>query len=540
MSRKAAVARARERRPADTVPDTPAARNALRDPDASALLLGLLVASLVLLGLRLYAATVVGFGDSEALYASYAAHPQPAYLDHPGLVGVIASALGGGAVPTPLRVHVLTSFVSTVVPWLAYATARQLGASRGRAAAAGLVLLVAPETAVGLFGLTPDLILAVTWLGTLLLAGVGLRAAPGSTRAAAALLGAGLLAGVSCAAKVSGLLLVAALVVTYGVLARGRSDDDSRANARAPWPWAGLVAGLLVLVPIVRYEAMAGWPMLVHRLVDTQHGAGLALRNLGALLGGQLAYASPVLAVLAVIVARDLWRTRRADAVSWLLFCAFAVPLVPLVLLCLWSRVAEPHWLAPALLALPIHAARRATAGAPLVSARLFRVAVGVGAAITAVAYAWVLVPASAKLLPASADPRVDIASELYGWPTVAVATRETMKGAATPFDPEGREVVIVGPHWTVCAQLAAALPGTRVGCATPVRDDFDDWTPREDWRRAEHVVFVTDNRYPGDGAAELPLHVQSGRSRVRVLRGGRTARVFELYLYERRGQASR
>ena len=28
-----------------------------------------------------------GFGDSEALYACYALHPQPAYLDHPALIG---------------------------------------------------------------------------------------------------------------------------------------------------------------------------------------------------------------------------------------------------------------------------------------------------------------------------------------------------------------------------------------------------------------------------------------------------------------------
>src|SRR6185503_15989138 len=48
------------------------------------------VVSVVLLAVRLAAARVVGFGDSEALYACYALHPQPAYLDHPGLVGLFA------------------------------------------------------------------------------------------------------------------------------------------------------------------------------------------------------------------------------------------------------------------------------------------------------------------------------------------------------------------------------------------------------------------------------------------------------------------
>ena len=166
-------------------------------------------------------------------------------------------------------------------------------------------------------------------------------------------------------------------------------------------------------------------------------------------------------------------------------------------------------------------------------------IAAAIAGALTLGAHVWVLVPSSARVLPASADPKLDIASELYGWPTAMDAVREAMATAGTPFDPEGREVVVVGPHWTVCAQLHAGLPGVRVGCATPVPDDFDTWLPRGQWRRAEHVLFVTDNRFPGDGAEQLPAHVRSGQSRVRIMRGGKTARVFELYLYERRAQGS-
>ena len=172
-------------------------------------------------------------------------------------------------------------------------------------------------------------------------------------------------------------------------------------------------------------------------------------------------------------------------------------------------------------------------------SRRVFLAAGGVAALFTLAAHAWVLIPESARLRPAETDARIDIASELYGWPTAINAVKEQLKGAATPFDPEGREVVVVGPHWTICAQLEAGLPGMRVGCATPVADDFDRWAPRADWRAAEHVLFVTDNRYPTDGAAQLPGHVQTGRSRVRIMRGGRSARVFELFLYDRRASSS-
>src|SRR5262249_48784041 len=154
-------------------------------------------------------------------------------------------------------------------------------------------------------------------------------------------------------------LLIVALGAAYAAIARSKRAEAS--IARTIWPWAGLGAGIVVFVPIVLYEAHLGWPMFRHRLVDTQTGAGVALSNFGALVGAQLVYVSPVLVVLAAIVARDLFRERSRDAASLLLFLTFVVPLVPLVALSIWSPVAEPHWIAPALLALPLHAARRAS-----------------------------------------------------------------------------------------------------------------------------------------------------------------------------------
>jgi hypothetical protein len=423
------------------------------------------------------------------------------------------------------------------------------GADRGRSAMAGLVVCVVPEIAVGLFALTPDLLLAPLWLASLGLAVVGLRSpsknAPGASpdasfRAIGALLASGLLAGVAASAKVSGLLLMASLALAHVQVARTRDDSHARRMARSLWPWAGLAAGAIVLVPVGLYEARLGFPMLRHRFVETQQGAGLRIANLGALLGGQILYLSPLAFWLAFLVGRDLVRHRNDSVVSRILFASFALPLLPLVALSLWSPVAEPHWLAPPLLALPIHAARRWSEDVAFAKERLVRAAIVIAATFTAAVHAWVLVPQAAALLPRDADPKLDIASELSGWPTAIDAVREQMRAAAMPYDPEGREVVVVGPHWTVCAQLQAALSGVRVGCATPIPDDFDRWLERDSWRRAENVLFVTDNRFPGDGAEQLPAHARVSQSRVRVLRGGRTSRVFELYLYSRRQRADR
>ena len=481
--------------------------------------------SLALLAVRLYAASRVGFGDSEALYACWALHPQPAYLDHPGLVGVVARLVGDGGAPTPRTAHVFTAIAATLAPLLGAVAARAAGATWERAAVCALALLAAPELTVGLFGLTPDLLLAFAWLGTLAFAAYGLRAEPGGVRAAVSFLGAGLLAGIGVTAKVTALPLLVALVVTY-------AGAHARPHARTLWPWAGLALGLVVVLPVVAFEARTGWPMLRHRLVDTQAGAGVSLRNAGGLVLGQLAYLSPLLAWLAFVIGRALWRSRDADAVGSLLAWSFALPLAVLLPLALWSRVAEPHWLAPPLLALPIAWAR--SSGPPLFRRALGVAACATGLAMSVAAHAWVLVPSIAGLLPESFDMRMDIATELYGWPDVV---REVK---ALPLPSGVDETVIVGPHWVVCAQLHAALgPKIAVGCATPIPDDFDAWRPRVEWQRADTLLYVTDTRFDADPARMFPDRTPVAGRTVTIRRGGRVVRVFTLLVLEKSGLGS-
>jgi hypothetical protein len=480
--------------------------------------------STALLVVRGYAASHVGYGDSEALYASYAIHPQPAYLDHPGLVGVFARAIGGGTAPDPERAHVATSVLATAVPWAMALTCRACGASWRAALGAALVVALVPEMAIGLFAMTPDLLLSIAWIATLALAAVGLRAPAGSARASFGFAAAGVCAGAAAAAKVSGLLLLLALAVTY-------ASRRVRDHARTAAPWAGLAAGVFVVLPIFTFEANTGWPMLHHRLVATQQGAGVSWHNAGAIVGGQLAYLSPLVVVLGACGARAAWRDR-ADPVGRLLWTTSALPAAVLVPLCLWSRVAEPHWLAPAWLALAPAAARAPQS----VPRRLVVAALAMAACLVAAVHAWVLVPAAARLAPDSYDPQLDIANELYGWPVVVGAVRAEVIEAQTPLSSRG-DVVVVGPHWVICGQIEAALRGdVPVGCDTPVTDDFDTWWPRALWRSADTIVWVTDTRFgpPPTLASYAPV-----RSReVRIDRAGRVVRVFTIMTLERRGVA--
>ena len=493
----------------------------MADARVNSPLFALLAVSVTLFAVRLFAASNVGFGDSEALYACYALHPAPAYLDHPGLVGLMAGVIGHGGAPSPHDTHVVTAVLATLVPWLMVAAARASGAALRGACAAGLAMAFAPEIAVGLFAMTPDLLLALLWLGSLALACAALRA-PSSAVSAASFVFAGLLAGIAIAAKISGMLLFAALALAY-------LSPSSRKHMKTPWPWAGLALGALVALPIFLFEARTGWPMLHHRLVDSQSSSGPSLRNIVSVIFGQLGYVSPLLAFFAVKVGVDLVRRRREDAVSFLLFLAFVVPLAPLTALCLWSRVAEPHWIAPALLALPIHYARTSV---PWMSKRIARASLVLAGALVAAVHAWVLVPSLTRFAPRALDPKLDISNELYGW--------SEARGAIESMVEDEHDVVVVGPHWVICAQIHAALGrGTRVGCMTPIRDDFDVWQPRSEWKRAEKIIYVSDNRFEGDPAVLFPDRVVARRGRVTILRGGRIARVFSVAMLESRARAS-
>ncbi len=464
--------------------------------------------SAALFGLRVYLAQRVAFGDAEALYLSYALFPQPGYLDHPGLVGSVGQILGNGAVPTPYTVHLLSALLATLVPWIGGWAAWRAGAASSGALRTVLCLALVPELSIGLFGLTPDLLLACFWLGAL---GFGAKVlSPNSTAGTLSYLGLGACLAMALLSKVSGGLL--ALVVAACVL-------QSPVQRRRVGPYLGAALALLLVYPWVHWEWSQGAPMLTHRLSSTQGAAGLSLRNVGALLGGQLLYVTPPFLLGAWTVARSLRRSRTADPVSALLWRACVVPGALLGALCLWSRVAEPHWIAPMYLSLAVQLGRL-----PPLAARLQRIALSFGAIAVAFALFWVGTDYPPRLLGKHYHPRYDLTNDLYAWGPGKRLLNDVVQ--RTVLDAQ-RLPVVVGPHWIICAQAQLAIGrSVRVGCNTPIPDDFDRWLPREKWRSAAVVLYVHDSRFDVVPSEALPGRVERSRSKVDVLRGGRVVRT--------------
>jgi hypothetical protein len=249
--------------------------------------------------------------------------------------------------------------------------------------------------------------------------------------------------------------------------------------------------------------------MLRHRALTTPIGA--PLRNLGALVGGQLLYLTPPVVWAACLLLVNLYRGRSRDTASAVL-CSVTLASLPLLGLCLLSRVAEPHWPAPIYLGLALHAARAET----VLSRRLARTCAAVAGAATAIAVAWVLWPIAPRLSPRLA--RHDLANDLIAWPlampTVVSALRESTEPSRPP-------PVVVGPHWTVCAQLHAALPRSfPVGCNSPEGDDFERWLPSAIWQAAPTIIYVTDSRMP-DLDSRMPSNLRTDRIWTTDIRRG-------------------
>lgn len=481
------------------------------------------LSTVALLALRLDLARATGFGDAEALYVAYSLHPQPGYLDHPGFVGWIAGLLGSSqGPPSPLRVHLFTTLLATLLPWLGVLTARTLGAERRRALDVYFALALLPELAIGLFALTPDVPLAFVWLGTLAAAAIALTGAPGSLATLLAYLGTGAGAAIACLSKASGALLALGILVCA-------LRPGAWSRLRTLGPWAALLVFGLVVEPLVRWEVEQGFPMLNHRLLKLPGETGPSLVTTGRLLTGQLLYVTPPFLVASVLLARDLYRRRRQSPRERLLQLTVASAFFPLLLLCLYSPVAEPHWLAPAYLGLCLFAGQ-----SDVVRRWLGICSFLVGLVMVVLGWAWVRtdLPIAVGDALGGYEPRYDPANDLYAWSTGAPMLKEAVEQAQKRT---GRLPTVVGPHWVVCAQAEVALGGkVAVGCDTPVRDDYDGWLPRVRWREAATVLFVSDSRFDMDPPYALGEHELVSRRDVEVRRGGRLVRTISVLELDR------
>lgn len=491
-----------------------AARNAARSVEAPAAgsaawpLVLAIVTSLVLCALRLDLTRHVGFGDAEALFVAYRFHPQPGYMDYPGLIGWLARLLA----PDPQVVHLATTLAATALPWVGVLAAWAGGAPRADALRVYFPLALLPALSIGSFAFTPDLPLTYAWLVALGCSAFVQRQPLASFGVLLVSMAGGVAAALASLSKLSGWVLAACLLWTSL-----RRAEHARFRTIAPWASFGMFA--ILTAPLLSYWWRRGLALHVEPDVSLEHLAATLARPLLSL--------TPPFAVAAALLARDLFSKQRLDPLDRLLQHHVLWPLLPLAVLAIWTG-AESDWLTPAYLALSLHFAR-----VPLRRSLSWTcVATGYGVAFLGWCWLRTSLPLTTGQWLGGYDPNLDTSNDFFAWGPGKELLEEAVSSAR---ERTGQMPVVVGPSWNVCAQAEVALAGlVHVGCDSLERDDYDLWSDPAIWTSTQTLLFVTDSRYH-----RAPPESFHGRSAVAVHRAaverfGQTVRALSVSEFDR------
>ncbi|MBP9111355.1 MAG: glycosyltransferase family 39 protein, partial [Polyangiaceae bacterium] len=301
--------------------------------------------TLSLLAVHLYASKSLGFGDSEALYATYSLHPQATYVDHPGAVGFVFAAVGR----SPSRVHLLTSFLFLLDVFLFYRVSLALGAREKRALAGTFLFATVPALSIGLFALTPDALLCPLWL--LLTAAFARAQRHGK--------GLRWIFVTSFASFVKVTFIPLALAMATAAYVSGRSSVALRTeesphlvSQRRILPALLFATFSPVALLVALDQSAMGAGMFHHRLFEHDANAVAWWAGIPKTLLGQLLYLGPAAAVLGALCLVPVWRSFRAAQEPKPLRLLFVIPFAILLTTSLLTPHSEPHWLTPAWISL--------------------------------------------------------------------------------------------------------------------------------------------------------------------------------------------
>jgi 4-amino-4-deoxy-L-arabinose transferase-like glycosyltransferase len=371
----------------------------------------------IALALRTIIAYFVPLLPDETYYWEWSRHLEAGYFDHPPGIALLISAGTALFGNTTFGVRSGPAAAALVAHIVIVMLAARLGGARAAARAACLVALL-PLATLGLVLATPDAPLLACAAVALLCLERALSTPVRSKRSLAWWVLTGIALGAAFLSKYTAVLLPFSLVVACVAYA------PLRARFREPGPWLASFTALFLFLPVVAWNARAGWVSFRFQL---GHGFGQATRGtpIGReleLIGGQLGLATPILGVLlfiAVVLAlRGEWharaRTRTTDKGA-VRFALAASALMPLLFFAVsaWRRPVEPNW--PALF-YPGAMVLLAINWASWARSRWWKsgVAFAAGLLVLLVAQTW------RPLAPLA--PRKDPIARAHGWSTLAQA----------------------------------------------------------------------------------------------------------------------
>jgi 4-amino-4-deoxy-L-arabinose transferase-like glycosyltransferase len=485
------------------------------------------VAGLILLGLavRTVLALVVPLFPDETYYWEWSRRLTAGYFDHPpGIAYLIASgtALFGD---TTAGVRFGSAVAAVIVQVVAALTAYRLGGA-GAARRAALLTTVVPLATLGLVLATPDAPLLAFAALTLLALDRALAARIRSGASTMWWCVAGATLGAAFVSKYTAVLIPASLFVACAVHPR------LRARFAEPGPYVATIIAALMFAPVVLWNANNDWISFRFQL---GHGFGagakgnVLTREL-ELVGGQLALATPILAVLLAAATwralRDGWRAGAGnrgrdrpyhhdlrDAVdesSTLPARKFALGVMalgPLVFFAISAtrRSVEPNW--PAL-AYPAAIVLLASTALHDVWHRWWKRGVVLASVVLAVA----ILQAWKPILPLA--PRKDPIARAHGWNQLATAVDSMYKDpfvGARAFVANGDGSTtrwLAAERYQDASELAYHLPGHPHVFSLNIAgraNQYDLWpTPYSEIDDGDALVASFDANPDGDARAAI------------------------------------
>jgi Dolichyl-phosphate-mannose-protein mannosyltransferase len=385
----------------------------------------------VLTLLRGIVAARTPLSPDEAYYWVWSRALAPGYLDHPPMV---ALWIRGGTVllgDTALGIRLLAPLSAGLGTMFLAVAARDLGSglgdgsAPGRMVRAGVLLNATLALGIGAVTMTPDT--PLLFFVTLALWALGRLHA---TSRGGWWLVLGVALGLACDSKYTAVLPGGGLALWL------LANRSGRAWLRTPWPWCALALVVVLVLPVIGWNAAHHWASFVRqggRAGDWRPAR--AVQFLGELAGGQIGLATPV---IALFFAGGLWRmlrrARRDDAAAILAFWTMPATLV-FVQHALGDRV-QANW--PVLLYPGLAIAAAALAW------RFWRIAAGLGFVLTLLVYV------QSTLSPVVLSPHLDITlRQMAGW-------RDLARAADGMAGPGG---FVAADEYGLASELALALP---------------------------------------------------------------------------------
>mgnify|MGYP001765864437 CR=1 FL=1 len=423
--------------------------------------------ALLLIGLvaRLALAVLLDPGVDEAYAVAVSRQVQLSWFDHPPMTFWWVAAARALAVshtgdPVPafvLRLPFVLAF--TVTSWLIFDLTRRLwGARAGLWALAALTLAPFFFTSAGSW-IVPDgpLILFLAATARILVEILFFR--PEGLRERRLWLLAGLCLGLA------GLSKYHAALFAFGAFAFLLATPH-RFHLARPAPWIAAAIALVVVSPVLVWNAEHDWVSFLFQSSRGGAGRGVSWPGLGRAVLGQMLYLAPWTLIATVAATASRLRAERSLAGPGAFLAAVALPSILIfTALPLRGGDALPHWQMPGwLFLLPVLgkaiAARESEAGAPSRLAHGFAVA---STALLALAAAAVLL---LRFAPASLDVAATLRiesflSESLRWRGLAdgLLARGLLPQTPPPPGTAAKDrPLVVAFHWIDAARISEEL----------------------------------------------------------------------------------